>query len=154
MSTSTRKRRAVYTMWIPLLVVAITIAATTAPRPRGAESSSGAVVNRITVARVTDIPSHNRLYRASLDLTSSSGWILRLRSASGMPIRNAAVAIDAWMPEQEGLAHVTPTTTEYLGGGMYRVTPVALEQRGWWNISVRISAAGRTDSLGFNVILR
>ena len=152
MSATTNTVRATFTMWIPLAVVALTVAATTRPRPRVAEST--AMANRIAVARLNDIPSHNRLYRASLDLTSDSGWLVRLRSASGAPVRNAAVVLDAWMPEQEDLAPVTPTAVEYLGAGTYRVAPLALDRPGWWNISVRISSAGRTDSLAFNVILK
>ena len=153
MSATTNKVRATFTMWIPLAVVAFTVAATTRPRPRASESAA-AVASRIAIARLNDIPSHNRLYRASLDLTSDSVWLVRLRSASGAPIRNADLVMDAWMPEQEGVAHVKPAATEYHGAGTYRVTPLALDRRGWWNISVRISAAGRTDSLAFNVILR
>ena len=62
--------------------------------------------------------------------------------------------MDAWMPERESAAHAMPTAAEYSGGGGYRVTPVALDRPGWWNIRLQITAAGRTDSLAFNVIVR
>jgi len=148
MSAITKSARVVCTMWMPLVALVLTVTATTWPRPRAA------LQQRIVNARLTDVPSHNRLYRATLDLTSDSVWTLRLRSSSGVPISNAAVAMDAWMPEQGTVAHLTPLATEDSHAGSYRVRPVALGRQGWWNVSVRIAAAGRTDSLAFNVILK
>ena len=152
MSAVTKSARVACTMWIPIVVLALTVMATT--YPVAAKTGGPAVVQRIVTARLTDVPSHNRLYRASLYLTSDSIWTLRLRSASGAPIRNGSVAVEAWMPEQERVAPVAPTATEYAGAGTYRVRPVALDRPGWWNISVQVAAAGRTDSLAFNVIVR
>jgi len=148
MSAITKGARALCTMWIPLAAMALTLTATTWPRPRAT------LRERIVSARLTDIPSHNRLYRATLDLTSDSVWTLRLRSNAGVPIANAAVAMDAWMPEQSSVAHGSPVAREGMAGGSYRVRPAALDRSGWWNISVRIDVAGQTDSLAFNVIVR
>lgn len=141
-------------LWIPLAVLTLTLTATTWPRSRSSNVAPSGAAERIVAQRLTDVPSHNRLYRASLVLTSDSAWVLRLRSASGVPVRNARVAVDAWMPEQASPARITQTAADYVGAGAYRVTPVALDRPGWWNISVHISAASRTDSLAFNVILR
>lgn len=148
MSAITKGARVACTMWIPLVALALTVTATTWPRPRVA------LPQRIVNARLTDVPSHNRLYRATLDLTSDSVWTLQLSSNSGEPIPNAAVAMDAWMPEQGRVAHVTPLATEDSLAGSYHVRPAPLDRQGWWNISVQIAAAGRTDSLAFNVILK
>jgi len=153
MSTITKSARVVGTVWLPLAILALTVAATTWPRTRDTNGTRSAMTARIVAAQLKDVPSHNRLFRASLDLTSDSVWVLRLRTASGTPVRNAGVAIDAWMPEQDSVAHSTSTAVEYSGAGSYRVRPVALDRTGWWNVSVRISAAGRADSLAFNVIL-
>lgn len=149
MSAVTRIARVACRMWIPLVVLALTVTATTWPRPR-----ASTVLGRVVTARLSEIPSHNRLYVASLDLTSDSAWFVRLRSASGVPISNARLVMNAWMPEQERVAHFTTTATAHSSGGSYRLTPLALARPGWWNISVQISAAGRTDSLAFNVSLR
>jgi hypothetical protein len=137
-------------MWIPLAVLALTLTATTWPRPR----PRTATVKRMVAARLTDIPSHNRVYRASLDLTSDSVWTLRVRSASDAPVPNASVSMEAWMPEQGGVAHAKPAAIEYAGAGTYRVSPLTFDRSGWWNIKMQLSAAGRTDSLAFNLILR
>ena len=148
MSAITKGARTAATLWIPVAALMLTLMATTWPRPRAA------FPNRIVTARLTEIPSHNRLYRATLDLTSDSVWTLRLRSRAGMPIPNAMVTLDAWMPEQQRVAHERPLATESARAGDYRVRPVTLDRSGWWNISVQIAAAGQTDSLAFNVNLK
>ena len=154
MSAVTKVVRVACKMWIPLVVLALTLTATTWPTTRAAKRRGSDVMERAVAARLNDVPSHNRLYRASLELTSDSVWVLRLRSASGAPVRKARVAMDAWMPEAERGAQELSSTAEYAGGGSYRVRPMALDRSGWWNISVRIAAADRTDSLAFNVILK
>jgi hypothetical protein len=148
MSTITKHARAACTMWIPLAVLALTLTATTWPRLRAPR------LERIVAARLADIPSHNRVYRASLDLTSDSVGTLRVRSASDVPVPNASVSMEAWMPDQERVAHAAPAAIEYVGAGTYRVSPLTFHRSGWWNIMARVTAAGRTDSLAFNVILR
>ena len=152
MSAVTNAARVACRVWIPIVALALTITATTYPRPT--RTSSAAILERVVVARLTDIPSHNRLYRASLDLTSDSTWTLLLRSASGVPIPEARLAMKAWMPEHESVAHATAKAPNSALAGMYRVRPVALDRPGWWNISVQISGAAGTDSLAFNVILK
>lgn len=154
MSTITKITRATCRMWIPLVVLALTLTAMTWPRSREAKRKSSSVMDRIVAARLTDVPSHNRLFRGSLVLTSDSVWVLRLRSASGAPVRTARVAMEAWMPEEDGAGRAAPGALDYTGAGDYRLRPIALDRPGWWNVRVQIAAAGRTDSLAFNVILR
>lgn len=154
MSAVTKLVRATCKMWVPLAVLTLTLTATTWPRSRASNIARSGIAERIVAERLTDVPSHNRLYRASLAMTNDSVWVLRLRSGSGAPVRNARIAIDSWMPEQERAAHAMSTTADYVGGGVYRVRSVALDRAGWWNISVHVSAASRTDSLAFNVVLR
>ena len=148
MSAITKVARVACTLWIPLAALALTVTATTWPRPHARTQ------DRIVAARLTDVPSHNRRYRATLDLTSDSVWTLRVGSPEGVTIRNAAVAMDVRMPEQGGVVHDTLVTTEDSRTDSYRVRPVPLDRPGWWNINVRIVAAGQTDSLAFNVILK
>jgi hypothetical protein len=153
MSAVTKVVRRACQLWVPLAVVALTLTATTWPRSRETTRNSSAVRGRIVASRLTNVPSHNRLFRASLDLTSDSVWTVRVQSASGVAVANAAVVIGAWMPE-ERLAQATPTTATSTSDGRYRVRPLSLDRSGWWNITVRISGAGEIDSLAFNMILR
>lgn len=153
MSAVTKVVRAACRMWIPLSVLALTLMAMTSPSAHRATRRGAEVMERVVAARLADVPSHNRLYRASLALTSDSVWVLRVRSASGVPVRNARVAMGAWMPEETGAAPASLVAAKYAGGGAYRVRPLALDRAGWWNVRVQISAAGRVDSLAFNMIL-
>ena len=149
MSAVTKVVRATCQLWIPLAVLALTLTATTWPLSRATNTG------RIVAARLTNVPSHNRLYRASLDVMGDSVWIVRVESASGVPVRNARVAMDAWMPEEASVPQAaTYRRIETSSAGAYRVRPLALDQAGWWNVRVQISAAGRADSLAFNVILK
>src|SRR3954467_11659095 len=116
MSTITKHARAACTMWIPLAVLALTLTATTWPRPRTPR------LERIVAARLTDIPSHNRVYRASLDLTNDFVWTLRGRPASGGRVPNASVSMEAWMPDQERVAQARPASIQSVGAGSYRIS--------------------------------
>ena len=153
MSAVTKVVRTACKLWVPLAVLAFTLTATRWPASRETTRKASAVSGRVVAARLTNVPSHNRLFRASLDLASDSSWTVRIQAASGVAVPNATVVMGAWMPE-ERLAQATPTTAAYSSDGAYRVRPLALDRPGWWNITVRISAAGQRDSLAFNLILR
>ena len=153
MSAVTKVVRTACQLWIPLTVLALTLTATTWPRSRETMRNSSGVRGRIVTARLTNVPSHNRLFRASLDLTGDSVWTVRVRSASGAAVAKATVMMGAWMPEERP-AQATPATAAYSSDDAYRVRPLALDRPGWWNITVRISGSGQVDSLAFNVILR
>ena len=153
MSAVTKVVRTACQLWVPLAVLSFTLMATTWPRSHETTRKGSAVSDRIVASRLSDVPSHNRLFRASLDLTGDSVWTVRVQSASGVAVANAAVVIGAWMPE-ERLAQAGEMTARYTGAGDYRVRPLALDRSGWWNITVRISGSGLMDSLAFNMNLR
>ncbi|HKN69254.1 MAG TPA: FixH family protein [Gemmatimonadaceae bacterium] len=153
MSAVTKVVRKAGQLWVPLAVLALTLAATTWPRSRETKPNGSAVRGRIVASRLTNVPSHNRLFRASLDLTSDSVWTVRVQSAAGVTVANAAVVLGAWMPE-ERLAQASPATATFSSDGRYRASPLSLDRPGWWNITVRIAGSGQVDSLAFNVILR
>jgi YtkA-like protein len=153
MSVVTKVLQTACQLCIPLAVLTLTLTATAWPRSRETARTSSAVQGRIVASRLTNVPSHNRLFRASLDLTGDSVWTVRVQSASGVAVANATVVIGAWMPE-ERLAQAPATTAASSSDGDYRVKPLELDRSGWWNIAVRISGAGQVDSLAFNVTLR
>lgn len=110
------------------------------------------------LALVSDIPSHEGRYLASLAPAEglawdgSEGWTLSLRDAGGEPVEGAALEIEAWQPERmEAASQIAGAKA--LGAGQYRVDGVALGASGWWN--VRLAVAGvAADSLAFNIVLR
>src|SRR4051812_23075382 len=133
MTSATKKLFSVCQLWIPALTLVLLLTASKWPRPRATRIAGSNVLERAVLTQLTDVPSHNRLYRASLVLANDSMWTLQLRSATGAPIANAAVTMDAWMPDAEQHAHAVPTISEGQGDGTYRVGQLAFDQPGWWN---------------------
>lgn len=154
MRSVTRSVIAACRLWIPLAIAALSITAAAWPRAHVTTISGAALLDRATVARLTNIPSHNRSYRASLGLTSDSVWTLHLRSASGAPVPNASLVLEAWMPDEANVAHVVPIANEYVGNGDYRVRRLELTRGGWWNVKLEIATPEHVDSLAFNLLLR
>ena len=110
------------------------------------------------VALVTDIPSHEGRYVASLAPAAASawdgseGWTISLRDANGDMVDGAALAIEAWRPEGMDAAPQV-ASAKPLGTGQYHVDGVSLGSSGWWNVKLAISGA-TADSLAFNVVFR
>ena len=110
------------------------------------------------LALVTDIPSHEGRYLASLEPAAdsawdgSAGWTISLRDASGDPVDGAELAIEAWQPDATEGASLHAAAAP-LGAGEYRVDDLALGASGWWNVKLAIAGAAG-DSLAFNVVLR
>ena len=114
-----------------------------------------------TVALLSDIPSHNRAYRASmiplpdpLERNRSLTWTIEIRTLADAPVEGASLALESWMPDDETVSAVRPRAIAELGGGFYRVEGLRFDSHGWWNLRLQISAAGMTDSLAFNMIVR
>jgi hypothetical protein len=135
------------------IIAALAITASAWPRASDMTISGAAVLERASIARLTDVPSHNRLYRATLGLTSDSVWTLHLRSATGDPVQNASLVLEAWMPDDESVRRVVPIAKEYEDNGDYRVRRLSFTRVGWWNVRLQIAASGHVDSLAFNLVL-
>ena len=113
------------------------------------------------VARLTDIPSHNGGYRASLitpsdtiELDRPQTLTVQIRTATGAPVEGALLALESWMPNDESVRVARPRAIAELGGGVYRAEGLPFGARGWWNLRLQIASAGVTDSLAFNLVLR
>ena len=115
----------------------------------------------VVVARLSDIPSHGGLYRASvvpspspIERTRPLAWTVVVRTAAGAPVEGASLALESWMPDDKSAVPPRPRATAALGGGRYRVEGLRFDRAGWWNVKLQISAAAGTDSLAFNLVLR
>jgi hypothetical protein len=104
--------------------------------------------------------SHDGLYRAgvvhragALRPGSAQSWTVRITDAAGAPVLGARLQASAWMPAAGKRSDALPLSAAELGGGRYRIDGLRLSAGGWWNVPVRISANGRTDSLAFNLVL-
>jgi hypothetical protein len=105
----------------------------------------------VTFSRLSNIPSHNGVYRASMTASTNSQWTIEIQTASGTRVPNASLALESWMPDDERFVAVHPRVSE-LAEGRYRVYGLRLDRPGWWNVKLAISAASGTDSLAFNLV--
>ena len=110
-------------------------------------------------SRLSDIPSHNATYQASLIASRERGdplepmaWTVAVRTASGVPVEGAVLRLEGRMPDDAGGVLTHPRVTGYLGQGRYRVEGLRFDRRGWWNVRLEIASSSGTDSLAFNVI--
>lgn len=101
-------------------------------------------------AQLSNVPSHNRLYRASL-VPSRGEWTLRLEKSDHEPVSDARLVMQAWMPEEPGRNEYQPRVTTD-GDGAYRVEGLRFDRGGWWNLKLNVTHAGITDSLAFNIM--
>jgi hypothetical protein len=102
-------------------------------------------------AQLENVPSHNRVYRASL-LQSQNEWKVRLETADHEPVSGATLVMQPWMPEAPSVNAQRPRVTE-AGDGVYRVDGLRLDRPGWWNMKLTVTHAGLTDSLAFNIVM-
>jgi hypothetical protein len=105
----------------------------------------------LTFSRLTNIPSHNGVYRASMTASANNQWTIEIQDASGTRIPSASLALESWMPDDERVVAVHPRVSE-LAEGRYRVDGLRLDRPGWWNVKLAISATAGTDSLAFNLV--
>jgi hypothetical protein len=110
-------------------------------------------------SRLSSIPSHNGIYRASLIPSpadsregSATAWTVEVRTANGAPVERATLALDSWMPDHERLGATPARVTGDMGDGRYRVEGLRLGRRGWWNVRLTVAAQTGTDSLAFNLV--
>ena len=81
-------------------------------------------------------------------------WTLHVADADGVPLTDAAIAVDGDMPEHGHGLPTRPRVTRHLGNGDYLVEGVKFQMGGWWVMDFDITAGGRTDRVRFNLQLR
>ena len=80
-------------------------------------------------------------------------WTVRLTDASGRPVAGAAIAVDGGMPEHH---HGLPTAPRAIPGsapGNYVIQGMKFSMDGWWELKLDVRAAGRSDTVTFNIVL-
>ena len=145
--------------WVALPVAAIALVCLIATAGDGYPARAALVAP--VAARISDIPSHARTYRASLitsadpiELGRPLAVTLEIRTAANAPVEGALLTVESWMPDDETAGVARPWAIAELGGGLYRVDGIRFDSRGWWNVRLRISTTAATDSLAFNLVLR
>jgi hypothetical protein len=138
--------------------VAVAVASLVTSPADGASARTGHATTP-AFSRLSEIPSHNGVYRASLvpssDLPGRSRlttWTVKVETAAGMPVEDATLALESWMPEDDRVPARHPRVTGYVGDGRYQVAGLRFDRRGWWNVRLQIARPGVTDSLAFNLM--
>jgi hypothetical protein len=80
-------------------------------------------------------------------------WILALRTADGVPVVGAELAITGGMPLHGHGLPTQPTAGEELAGGRYRIDGVKLNMHGAWLIEVLVRTATAQDRLRFDLAI-
>ena len=150
------------TIEISATVTAMALAAAVVPPMTGGRhvmATRHASAGAAAFTRLSAVPSHNGIYRASLIPSSDGGggrdtgvWVVEVRTSRGTPVDHATLAVERWIPDDERVAAIPARVTSSLGNGRYRVEGLRLDGRGWWNVRLAVAASGGTDSLAFNLV--
>ena len=83
-------------------------------------------------------------------VTGDNGVTIVVKDAGGKAVKYAKVIIDYSMPAMPGMPPMNYKADALLKGDMYAAT-MNLSMAGPWNITVKISAGGKTGSMKFTV---
>jgi hypothetical protein len=99
--------------------------------------------------RVSYAPRH-----APITINQLHIWTIHVATADGQPVTDAVISVDGDMPQHGHGLPTTPRVTQHLGNGDYLVEGMKFQMGGWWVVDFTIDAAGRPDTVQFNMILR
>lgn len=81
-------------------------------------------------------------------------WTLHVETPDGQPIDDATIAVDGDMPQHGHGLPTRPQVTQNLGNGDYLVEGMKFQMGGWWVMDFDITAAGQSDRVSFNLMLK
>ena len=81
-----------------------------------------------------------------IEINRMHSWVLHVRS-DGEPVEGARFVIDGGMPAHDHGLPTQPRVTAELGQGRYRLEGLRFHMHGNWEITIEISAAGKTDTV-------
>jgi YtkA-like len=81
-------------------------------------------------------------------------WKLKVETADGQAVTDAEIEVNGDMPEHGHGLPTQPKVTKNLGDGTYLVEGIKFSMPGWWIMTFTIRAAGKTDSVTFNLQLK
>ncbi len=105
-------------------------------------------------------PSAKGVYVVSIEPEDGSvrqgdlqAWVLTLKSANGTAVESARISVGGGMPDHNHGLPTSPSVTDALGGGRYRIDGVRFNMAGRWELRFSIDAAPGTDEVTFNIVL-
>lgn len=92
-----------------------------------------------------------------IEINELHQWVLVLSDLNGEPVQDAAIEFTGHMPGHVHGLPTQPEVTEKLAPGIYKISGVKFQMRGWWVIELKVTAdqesADQQDSLRFNLHL-
>ncbi len=92
-----------------------------------------------------------------IEINELHQWVLVLSNLRGEPVPGAAIKFTGHMPGHVHGLPTQPEVTEELAPGIYKISGVKFQMRGWWVIEFKVSQqselADQQDSLRFNLHL-
>jgi hypothetical protein len=105
--------------------------------------------------------SNQGLYRVSyaprrgpIAINQLHAWTIHVATPDGRPVADATIAVDGDMPQHGHGLPTQPLVTKHLGNGDYLVEGMKFQMGGWWVVDFTIDAAGKRDTVRFNMILK
>jgi hypothetical protein len=83
-------------------------------------------------------------------VTGQNKMEISIQDATGADVTDATVAVDFSMPAMPGMPSMNYKATAEVSGNRY-LANVNFSMPGAWNINVKITRAGKTQSVKFNV---
>ena len=83
-------------------------------------------------------------------VTGDNGVTIAVKDAAGKTVKDAKVVVEYSMPAMPGMPPMNYKADAVLKGDLYAAT-MNLSMAGPWNVTVKISAAGKSGSLKFTV---
>jgi hypothetical protein len=86
-------------------------------------------------------------------VNSMHAWEIRLLTPAGEPVRGAQIEVGGGMPQHGHGLPTQPRVTRDAGDGRYLLEGMKFSMPGWWEIKLKVAAAGGNDSVTFNTVI-
>lgn len=84
---------------------------------------------------------------APIPTNTIHSWVLTVSNSDGDAVLDAEITVEGGMPEHDHGLPTRPRVTVELGDGSYRLEGLRFHMAGNWEVSVTISADGKTDTV-------
>ena len=81
-------------------------------------------------------------------------WVFQLVTPDGRPVEGARITIDGDMPAHGHGLPTQPRVTQDIGNGFYLIEGMRFQMAGKWQLSFFVNAAGKSDELVYDFVIR
>ena len=78
---------------------------------------------------------------------------IQVLDSRGVPVEDAAIAVDGGMPEHNHGLPTRPRVKRALGAGLYEIEGLRFSMGGWWELKLGIESPRGADQVVFNLSL-